>query len=176
MTLVTDTQPASVPGTLYVEHEHWLRRWLFRRLGCRDDAADLTQDVFVRVLVSPQTSRLETPRAFLTTLATRVLARFWRRRDLEREWLASLAVLPERLAPSAEEILEAQELLDQLDQWLAGLKPAARQAFLLYKIDGMTHAEIAERIGKSVATVERYLRDAYLRALENRSFATDHRS
>lgn len=29
------------PHTLYSHHHGWLRAWLQRRLGCRDEAADL---------------------------------------------------------------------------------------------------------------------------------------
>ncbi|MFJ1571198.1 sigma factor [Pseudomonas sp. NPDC088322] len=35
---------------LYVEHHAWLKRWLWQRMGCRSDAADLTQDTFLRLL------------------------------------------------------------------------------------------------------------------------------
>ena len=165
MNPATPSRPEVLPGRLYVEHQPWLRRWLHRRLDCREDAADLAHDVFVRVLASPETPRLHEPRAFLTTLAVRVLARFWRRRDLERAWREAAAPLADHLAPSAEELVEAQDLVEQIDLCLQDLKPAAREAFLLYRLDGLTQAEIAGRTGRSIATIERYLRDAYLHCL-----------
>lgn len=167
MNPVTPSRPEVLPSRLYVEHQPWLRRWLHRRLGSREDAADLAQDVFVRVLASPELRRLQEPRAFLTTLASRVLARFWRRRDLERAWLEAAGPQGEALAPSAEEWLEAQQLIEALDLSLGGLKPAAREAFLLYRLDGLTQAQIAARTGRSIATIERYLREAYLLCLAN---------
>ncbi|WP_014705434.1 sigma factor [Methylophaga nitratireducenticrescens] len=36
--------------TLYSDHHNWLQSWLLAKLGNRFDAADLAQDVFVRLL------------------------------------------------------------------------------------------------------------------------------
>ncbi|SDI93890.1 Sigma-70, region 4 [Pseudomonas delhiensis] len=37
-------------GELYAGHHHWLLGWLYRRLECHQQAADLAQDTFVRLL------------------------------------------------------------------------------------------------------------------------------
>ena len=57
---------------LYQDHHGWLQGWLRRRLGCAENAADLAQDTFVKVLVSRQAARIDEPRAFLTTIPARV--------------------------------------------------------------------------------------------------------
>ncbi|MCZ2943274.1 RNA polymerase subunit sigma, partial [Acinetobacter baumannii] len=41
-------------STLYRDHRSWLESWLRRRLGNAWDAADLSQDTFLRVLASAQ--------------------------------------------------------------------------------------------------------------------------
>lgn len=66
--------PAAHPvHTLYSHHHGWLQAWLRRRLGCADDAADLAQDTFMRLLGRPVQAlapeALREPRAYLTTLA-----------------------------------------------------------------------------------------------------------
>ena len=53
--------------TLYSDHHGWLHGWLQRRLGNAWDAADLTQDTFVRVLGRPIAGN--EPRALLTHIA-----------------------------------------------------------------------------------------------------------
>ena len=61
--------PAPVEG-LYVEHQSWLRDWLRRKTGCPFDAADLTHDTYLKVLVREDDVRiLREPRAYLTTIA-----------------------------------------------------------------------------------------------------------
>lgn len=153
------TEP-SAAEQLYEAHHSWLQEWLRRRLGCRHDAADLAHDTFVRVLAGRQTEAIREPRAFLTTLAQRTLFTFWRRRELERAYLDSLAALPQAHAPSEESRAVVVEALMHIDRSLQRLPHKARQAFLYSQLDELTHAEIAERIGTSVITVRRYLKQA----------------
>lgn len=152
--------------TLYVDHHAWLQSWLLRKLGNTHQAADLTQDTFVRVIAGQQVDAIREPRAYLTTLAQRVLYNFWRRRELEQAWLDALATVPEDMAPSPEDYALVREAIEAIDLWLEGLPPKARQVFLLRRLDGMKHTEIAEVMGLSVATVERYMKQALMQLMQ----------
>ena len=79
--------PSNTVEVLYNDHHHWLTGWLRRKLGCPESAADLAQDTFMRVLAAREAPTLIEPRAFLTTVAKRVLFNFYRRQDLERALL-----------------------------------------------------------------------------------------
>ena len=147
---------------LYRDHQAWLQAWLVRKLGDPFEASDLTQDTFVNVIRGGEAGRVQEPRAYLTTLAKRLLYNRWRRRDLERAWLEALAALPEEVAPSPEDYALVREAVEAVDQWLSGLSPKVRQAFLLRRLDGMKHSEIAQEMNVSQASVERYLKQALL--------------
>lgn len=147
-------------GLLYRTHHSWLHGWLSRRIGCRENAADLAQDTFVRVLKSRQTSPLREPRAYLSSIARGLLIDQYRRRELERAYLESIALLPEQEVPSAESRLMILDALERIDRMLDQLKPRVRQAFLFAQLDGLTCAAIAERLSVSRATVERDLSQA----------------
>ena len=145
---------------LYSHHHGWLQSWLRRRLGCADDAADLAQDTFVRLLARPTAiapDAMREPRAYLTTVARGLLVDFWRRGELERAYLADLALQPEVLQPSPEERLAAVQMLHAVDALLQGLTPKTRAAWLMNRLDGLTHAEIAEQLQVSVPRVRQYL-------------------
>ena len=143
---------------LYSAHHAWLTGWLSRRVQDRSDAADLSQDTFVRVLTAPQqVENLREPRAYLATIAKRLLANMYRRRSLEEAWLDALASLPEEQAPSAESQASVLEALHEVDQVLSKLSPKARQAFLMSQIEGHSQEEIAQALNISVRTVQRYL-------------------
>ncbi|BBL23603.1 MULTISPECIES: sigma-70 family RNA polymerase sigma factor [Comamonas] len=148
--------------TLYVDHGKWLHGWLRRRLGDSHQAADLAQDTFVRVITGRQAQAILEPRAYLTTLAQRVLYNFWRRRELEQAWLDALAQQPPALAPSAEDYALVCEAIHTLDLWLGGLPPKVRQALLLRQLDGLSHSDIATHLGVSLSTAERYQKQALL--------------
>lgn len=146
--------------TLYSEHHGWLRNWLRSRLGNAADAADLAQDTFLRLLGKGELPDLRTPRAFLRTVARGLVIDHWRREEVERAYREALAHLPEAVAPSPEERELILELLERVARLLDRLKPRARMAFLLAQCEGLTQKEVAERMGISLRSVERYIADA----------------
>ncbi|MDM9558297.1 sigma-70 family RNA polymerase sigma factor [Bordetella petrii] len=152
--------PPHAVAQLYEAHHAWLQEWLRRRLGCRHDAADLAHDTFARVLAARPAASIREPRAFLATLARRVLYSFWRRRELERAYLDSLAALPAPAAPSEEARALVVEALAAIDRILQGLPLKARQAFLYSQLDGLTYPEIARLMGISAITVRRHVKQA----------------
>ena len=144
-------------GALYADHHGWLQGWLRRRLGDAHQAADLAQDTFMRLLAREEPVQMREPRAFLTTVAQRVLFNHYRRQQLERAYLEALAQSPQAFAMSPEERALLLEALDEIDRRLVGLPAPVRRAFLLSQLDSMPQAEIATTLGVSLATVKRYI-------------------
>lgn len=142
---------------LYRGHHGWLQGWLRRKLGDAMEAADIAQDVFIRVLTRQQPVRAHEPRAYLSTIARGLVIDHWRRRALERAWLDTLAVLPEAEAPSPENRALVLEALIEIDRMLDSLKPQVRTAFLWAQLEGLSCPQIASRLGVSLATAERYV-------------------
>ncbi|MNL04370.1 putative RNA polymerase sigma factor FecI [compost metagenome] len=143
---------------LYRSHHGWLQNWLRAKLGNTFDAADLAQDTFVRVLRHRHDlDALREPRAYLTTIAKRLLLNHHRRRSVENAYLEALALMPEQIAPPAEQRLIILETLQEIDEMLAGLSLPARQAFLMAQLEDLSHGEIAQRLNVSLRTVHRYI-------------------
>ena len=142
---------------LYTDHHKWLHTWLRRRLGCTQRAADLAHDTFLRLLAREEPVAIQEPRAFLTTIAQRLLSNHWRREYLEQAWLEALALRPEVLAPSPEERQVILATLIEIDALLSTLPGEVRRAFLLSQLDGLNQSQIAAELGVSVTTVKRYL-------------------
>ncbi|QOT78795.1 sigma-70 family RNA polymerase sigma factor [Cupriavidus basilensis] len=141
---------------LYSAHHRWLQGWLRRQLGNAFDAADLAQDVFLRLL-HREPCDIREPRTYLSTIARGLVIEHWRRRELELAWLETLAQLPAPQAPSPESRLLFLETLIAIDRILDALKPQVRKAFLWAQLEGLTCRQIAERLGVSLATAERYV-------------------
>jgi len=153
--------PAHAEATqaLYLQHHGWLVARLRRKLGCAWDAADLAQSTFVRVLTArgQPADTLAEPRAYLTTIAQRLLANHLRRRQIERAYLDALATLPEPVAPPPDARLMVLETLCAIDRLLDGLPVAARKAFLLWRLEELTQEQIAAQLGISRTSVRRHL-------------------
>jgi len=155
-------------GILYAQHNGWLVTWLQRKLGNRHDAADIAHDTFTRIL-STTTVRdipeLREPRAYLTTVAKRVLANQLARKSLEQAYLESLLVLPEATVLSVEDRAVLLETLTQLDQLLDDLPAKVRTAFLLSQLEGLSYEEIAAQMKISVRSVTRYMAQGFRQCL-----------
>ncbi|QMV74331.1 sigma-70 family RNA polymerase sigma factor [Comamonas piscis] len=151
--------------TIYRQEHGWLKAWLQRKLGTSNHAADLAHDTFVRLLAAPGSEPIREPRAFLRTVAHGLLVNHWRRQDLERAWIETLAQLPPALAPSPEERAMALQTLQLVDAMLRRINPKARAAFLLSQLDGLTYAAIAAQLKVSERMVKRYMAQAMFECL-----------
>ena len=144
-------------GALYRDHRGWLLAWLRRSVACPQRAEDLSQDTFVRLLGREELKAPREPRAFLVAIAKGLLFDYFRRAALEQAYLTELMLSPEAEQPSVEEQQMILEDLKTIDRLLGKLSSKARAAFLYNRLDGLGHAEIAERLGVSVPRVRQYL-------------------
>lgn len=145
---------------LYCTHHGWLHSWLRRSVGCSHQAADIAQDTFVRLLLRQQPVSDSAPRALLARIARGLMIDHWRRDVLERSYLDAIAQLPTTSHPSPEVRYEALQCLERISQLLDGLKPAVREAFLLYQLGGLNYQQVALELGVSSRTVERHVASA----------------
>lgn len=142
---------------LYSDHHGWLGGWLRKKAGCSEKAADLLHDTFVRLLVRYESLQAREPRAYLKTVAKRVLIDHWRRERIEQAYREALMQLPEEYALDPAERHILLETLEDIDRRLEGLPAIVRRAFLLSQLRGMKQAEIAKELEISISTVKRYL-------------------
>lgn len=151
---------------LYCAHHGWLHRWLDRKLGNASDAADLAHDTFMRLLTRQTAGNLGAePRALLTHIAKGLMIDNWRRQEVERAYLETIAYLPEQHVPSPETRWLILEALYRIEAMLRDLPEKTRQAFLMSQIDGLTYQQIALALGVSLISVKRYMREAFLACL-----------
>ena len=139
---------------LYSEHGEELRRYLTRKLNCAQTAADLTQEVFVRLMRSEAAGVMENPRADLYRIASNLLADHFRgmRRQPEAPGAPLSETVPDR-APSPEKALLTRDELHRLERAIDDLPRRQREVILLHKFEGLSYSAIAERLGISKNTV-----------------------
>jgi len=142
-------------AVLYSDHHGWLQGWLRRKLNCSQQAADLAQDTFLRLLSKPEPQALREPRAYLTTIARGLVINHWRRQGLEQAYQEELAARPEATSPSPEERRLILETLEEIARLLDGLPPRVREIFLRSQLEGQTYPVIAEQLGISINVVQK---------------------
>lgn len=156
-------QPPSTRKLSYFfsDHHRWLLQYIQRRLHNHADAEDTAADTFCQMLMARvDPDSIEQPRAYLSTIARRLVFDRYRRRKLELAYLERLSTLPELLAPSPEEQLLLIEALVAIDRALDGLPMVVKATFLYSQLDGLSYVAIADKLGLSERTVSRYMKQA----------------
>jgi len=159
---------------LYALHRPELLRFLVARVGDRDEAEDVVQELWLK-LSSAHVGPVANGRGYLFRMAQNLvldrLRERKRRERRERKWTAEETGLgPEGMevadgARNAEELLLERDEIARIASAIANLPEGARRAFRLHKIDGLSHGEVAERLGISKSGVEKHMAVAmkYLR-------------
>jgi RNA polymerase sigma-70 factor (ECF subfamily) len=124
---------------------------LCSHLGDRDQADDLTQEVYLRALPALGRFRGDAPaRTWLLTVARRTCADAVRQRRRRRALLgrlASEAVTGPQAAPPA-----TGDRVD-LHQWVRALPADRREAFVLTQVLGLSYDEAASVCGCPIGTI-----------------------
>lgn len=143
---------------VFQEHYADLLAFLARRLGNVEKAADVAQDTYVRLAGLADTAQILEPRAFVFRVAGNLAIDRLRQ---ERRYCALQVEEPDEEPcdpiASPERTFLAAEAIEQLDHALQHLPSNARLALLLSRLEGLTHAQIALRLGVSESSVGKYL-------------------
>ncbi|MDI4665502.1 sigma-70 family RNA polymerase sigma factor [Xanthobacter autotrophicus] len=146
----------------FARHYDELLRHVARRIGNPAMARDVVQDTFLRIHASAPSAEIASPSAYLFRVADN-LAIDHLRQEAVRSRLVTAEVEYEGVAapePSAEHALDYKQRLRVLDAAIAELPPKCREVFLMHKFDGLSHGEIAERLGISRSMVEKHVMKA----------------
>lgn len=161
---IRDARAASL-GSLYERWRQPLLRLFKGRTGNLHQAQDATQDVFVRLSVSGKTLAPEEEKPYLSTTARSVSTDHWRSNGAGAgPQIVSMESASEELAAlqaderdSPVEAAAHRQRIARLNDAVAELPPRQRQAFLLNRIDGLSHEEVAATMGISTRMVAKHL-------------------
>lgn len=168
--LVSVTTPAQ-PTTARPEPAQWfadevyphdgqLKAYLRGQFPAERDIDDVVQESFVRLWKARATTPIYSVKAFLFRVARNV-ALDRRRRSQGGVEVAAFEIATHEVVDERADIpasIRANEKERLLAEALATLPERAHEVVVLCKIDGLSHAEAAERLGISRRTVDEHLR------------------
>ncbi len=151
------------PEEQFDEYRPLLFGIAYRMLGSVMDAEDIVQDAFLR-WQKADPAEVESPRAYLSTIVTRLCLDHLRSARVQREKYVG-PWLPEPLvAEQAPDVADTAALHESLSMaflvLLESLTPVERAVFLLHDVFGYDFAEIARIVGKSEANCRQLARRA----------------
>lgn len=152
--------------TAFRENETLLKRFLRRFTSNLHDVEDICQETIVRALEAEKSREIREPRAFLFGVTRNVV-----RKRLDRESrsvidfiedFAPRGYLPDE--PSVEERTDSHERMLRFMEAVSTLPGQCQRVFVLKKVYGYSHKEIAEALGISISTVEKHVAAGLKRA------------
>ena len=155
-------QGAAFEKVFRTEHRRLLRK-LRRRVG-PDEALDLVQEVFARLLGSGVLERLENPAAYLSRITRNLLIDRARRK--RRGILIFFPFDDERDASSRPDQawrIEAVDLFRLYRRTVRAMPSKTRRVFLMCRVKRMRYSDIAAELGIGVTTVEYHMVQALAR-------------
>lgn len=123
------------------------------RLGNYDDAEDIVQDIFMRLLKSNYLISDITLPALVYTMARHKMSDYYRRRHTFEEY-EHFIKRGDAVDENLESVISARELTERMEYTLARLAPECRDTYRLHIYDGMAVSQIAEQTGMPYRNVE----------------------
>ena len=166
---MTPREPCAAFAAVYQAEHGRLLRYLRRRVG-PDEAPDLAQEAFARLLRCGDLERIENPAAYLSRITRNMLIDRARRK--RSNCAVCFPVDENRDAASRAEQawrIEAADLLRLYRQAVRAMPLKTRRVFIMHRLRRLPYKQIAEQLGISVATVEYHM----MRALARCRSATD---
>jgi RNA polymerase sigma factor (sigma-70 family) len=159
---VASSSHAQRISRLFSEHNESLIQFLATRLRSVQEAKEVAQEAYVRLLSLEDSGAVSFLRAFLFKTAANLAVDRIRSRNRQQQALdAGLcdelreATTPDREAATAQEVEIVRRLVGELP-------PKCRHAFLLHRVQGVEFSEIAQEMGLSERMVRHYVLRAVL--------------
>jgi RNA polymerase sigma-70 factor (ECF subfamily) len=154
---------SSLVERLFAEHRGALQSFIRRRIRRAADAADLAQEVYLRLLRLRDEDSIRNPVPYLYTVASNIVKEH---ALLERQRASRLAhearVTHEELEslPSFDGQLDDARRSARLREVLLQLRPKCQAAVMLRFAHGLTNREVAARLEISPQMVKKYIAQA----------------
>lgn len=144
---------------VFLDYQAKLKRLLAGRLQSFHTAEDLAQDLYFKLpRVSEQFPSRDDAQRYLVRMALNAAMDHQRVEGRRAELLAGTEAeeLFQGVEASPEDRLISRDEIAQLEESLRELPPKCRDVLYMSRVEGMTHAEIAEKLGVSKSLVDKY--------------------
>jgi RNA polymerase sigma-70 factor (ECF subfamily) len=147
-------------------HYSALVRFLSVRTGSVEDAKEIVQEAFAKMLALDRPGTISFLAGYLWRIAVNLAIDRKRQRALHESYTRAAVLRAETRVSSAESIVEARERLAVVEQAIENLPARCLEAFILHVLNGLTFDEVGREMGTSGRMAQKHLARAleYLQA------------
>jgi RNA polymerase sigma factor (sigma-70 family) len=149
---------------VFESHSKDLYRFLYYKYGAENNPHDMVQEAFIKLWNNCHKVVFDKARAFLFTVANNHMLSELAKKKTALKYAEIKPITFSVETP--EYIMEGSEFEDKLKSAIAELTEEQRVAFLLNRIEGKKHQEIAEMLGISRKAVEKRIYTALAKLRE----------
>lgn len=140
---------------VYKHYSERLYGFAFSILKNHDDAKEIVQETFLKLWNKRSDLRSDKSlKAYLFTISYNISIDIFRKRLKDEKYVDYLKTHQEGLEPETENMAQFNELNSEVQQAISALPEQRRLIFQLSREEGLSHAEIAKKLGITYKTVE----------------------
>jgi RNA polymerase sigma-70 factor (ECF subfamily) len=154
------TDKPKLVAAMFCAYSGRLRQYFRRRRAHVTELGDLAQEVFLRMLRTPDDEEILNPEAYLFTIARNLAREVEQKRSqlpLHVDINDSLAEQSLRSNEDPVASAAARQRFEDLERTLARQPASVAMAFILHRYEGRKVSEIAQELGVAQITVKKYL-------------------
>ena len=147
----------------YSLHRDELVSFIAVRIVDTNEAEDIVQDIFLRLLRGQHLITPQTLPSLLHTMARHAVCDYYRRRHVHEEYehyIQTSDFSCQTSDDSVESVFSAQQLMERMERSLARLPKACCEIYRLHIYDGMKVSDIAQELSLPYKQVENRLGQA----------------
>lgn len=146
----------------FLENSDFLKNFLKRFLTRAEDIDDIAQEAYLNAYHAERERGVEQPKAYLFRVAKNLALNELNKKSRQMtDYIEDrLAVIPLESKDQLEDEIEAEQSLRIYSEAVAALPKRCRRVFLMRKVNGMRHQEIADSLGITTSAVEKHLHNA----------------
>lgn len=145
-------------GMLYVRYAPSVSDFAARFMGKNDEISDVTHNIFCTLWDNRQSiSNIDSLKAYLFRMTRNAIFQVYRHRQIVNEYQTDFLKTNDDTTPDLESVITTADLLEMINLRIEQMPEIQRRIFRMSRFEKKTYAEIAQEVGLSPKSVQRYI-------------------
>ncbi|MES2827369.1 MAG: RNA polymerase sigma-70 factor [Bacteroidota bacterium] len=146
---------------IYNRYKWLLHTHAFKKLGDRDAAQDVIQELFASIWIKRKSLNVtSTLSAYLYTSVRNKIFNIIEHQQVENKYIESIDNFAQNYTATTDHLIRERQLMEIIEKEISELPTKMREVFELSRKSHLTHREIAQHLGISEETVKKQLKNA----------------